>query len=103
MEIVWAEEAYLAWQEAMDYIIQHWGIQSGIDFYSNTEDWQETLSSSPYIGKVEPLLLNRSRVYRSLTISKHNKMVYYVEADIITIVDFWDTRREPKRQAQSLS
>jgi hypothetical protein len=29
-------------------------------------------------------------------------MVYYIDEDAIYIVAFWDTRREPQKQAQQL-
>jgi hypothetical protein len=31
-----------------------------------------------------------------------NKMVYRVDGDIIYIVAFWDTRKEPKEQANQI-
>ena len=37
--------------------------------------------------------------YRSVIINGLNKMVYRIDGDIIYIVDFWDTRREPVGQA----
>ena len=37
--------------------------------------------------------------YRSIIINGLNKLVYRIDDDIIHIVDFWDTRREPKNQA----
>ena len=102
MEIVWAEEAYLAWQETVDYIIQQCGVNAGIEFYKNTESWQDALITFPLMGKEEPLLANRLHAYRSLTISRLNKLIYYIEGDIINIVDFWDTRREPGAQAKRI-
>ena len=40
--------------------------------------------------------------YRGLTFGAHNKMIYYIaEAeDEIHLDDIWDTRREPKNQAE---
>ena len=37
----------------------------------------------------------RPLTYRSVIINGLNKMVYRVDGNIIYIVDFWDTRREP--------
>ena len=102
MEIIWAEEAFSAWKDIIDYIVQEFGIQAAEKFYEKTEVCQDSLSFSPLIGKVEPLLKNRSRSYRSLVINKHSKLIYYIENEAINIVDFWDTRREPTQQAQRL-
>ena len=39
--------------------------------------------------------------YRSIVISKQNKLVYYVEGDNLYIAALWDTRREPRAQADN--
>ena len=102
MQIIWAEEAFRAWQDTIDYIFQEFGVRAAEKFYKKTEECQDNLSISPLIGKKEPLLKNRSRSYRSLVINKHSKLVYYIENETINIVDFWDTRREPTQQAKKL-
>ena len=75
MEIVWAEEAFRAWQDTIDYIVEEFCVQAAEKFYKKTEEWQEVLSSSPMAGKIEPLLNNRSRSYRSIVITKQNKLI----------------------------
>jgi len=65
---------------------------------------QETrlyLATNPHLGSIEPLLSNRPTTYRSVVITKLNKMIYCIDDTnaIIYIVDFWDTRREPEAQA----
>ncbi len=42
----------------------------------------------PQVGKVEPLLSHLPKIYRSVVVSSHNKMVYSVADDSITIHDF---------------
>jgi len=102
MEIIWAEEAFRAWEDATDHIAQEFGTRAAERFYKKTEEWLEVLSSSPSAGKTEPLLKDRSRSYRSIVITKQNKLIYYIEDETIVIVDFWNTRREPKQQAEKL-
>lgn len=102
MEIIWADEAFSAWKETIDYIVQEFGARAAENFYKKIEEGQDNLSTSPLIGKIEPLLKNRSRSYRSLVINKRSKLVYYIEGETINIVDFWDTRREPTQQANKL-
>ena len=53
----------------------------------------------PSLGKIEPLLADRSRLYRSVVLTRQNKIIYYIQDDTVYIVDFWDTRREPEEQA----
>lgn len=73
-----------------------------IDFYKNLDEIEEDLSDFPELGRIEPLLQDRSKSYRSLVATKYNKIIYYVDDDKIYIVDFWDTRREPKAQVSRL-
>jgi len=102
MEIIWAEEAFRAWQDTIDYIVEEFGVRAAEKFYKKTEEWQNVLSSSPKAGKIETLLNNRSRSYRSIVITRQNKLIYYIEGETIFIVDFWDTRREPLQQADKI-
>ena len=102
MKIIWAEEAFQVWQDTIDYIVKEFGVRAAEKFYEKTEEWQDVLSSSPKAGKIEPLLNNRSRSYRSIVITKQTKLIYYIEDETVFIVDFWDTRREPQQQADKL-
>ena len=102
MEIIWADEAFQRWCEAADYILHEFDVRAVERFQKHTEEWEDSLSQNPQIGKVEPLLANRSQLYRSIVIKKLNKLIYYIENDTIIIADFWDTRREPHEQANQI-
>lgn len=102
MDIIWADKAFRAWSKTADYILSVWGISSVEQFQKKTEGWQNALAQNPLLGKVEPLLAHRTKTYRSIAISKQNKLIYYIEDKTIIIVDFWDTRREPKKQANRI-
>ena len=41
-------------------------------------------------------------IYRSIVVNRLNKIVYWINDDVIEIVDFWDTRREPVAQAKQV-
>ncbi len=53
------------------------------------------------MGPKELLLQDKKRDFRSVVISKQNKLVYYVEGDTLYIAALWDTRREPRLQADN--
>ena len=55
------------------------------------------------MGKKEPLLEKELEGYRSIVVHQNYKLVYYVESDIIYIVDLWDTRRESRAQTDNLT
>lgn len=102
MKIIWTESAQKSQDAAAAYIFNEFGAMPLIDFYKNLDEIEEDLSDFPELGRIEPLLQDRSKSYRSLVATKYNKMIYYVDDDKIYIVDFWDTRREPKAQVSRL-
>ena len=55
----------------------------------------EVLQKYPLSGHPEELLKDRKRDFRWVSINKNYRMIYYVEHDIIWIVDFWDRRENP--------
>lgn len=102
MKIIWTESAQKSQDAAATYIFNEFGAMPLIDFYKNLDEIEEDLSDFPELGRIEPLLQDRSKSYRSLVATKYNKIIYYVDDDKIYIVDFWDTRREPKAQVSRL-
>ena len=56
----------------------------------------------PNIGSIDPLFDDRPKTYRSIIINGLSKMVYFIDDETIHIVAFWDTRREPKKQAEQV-
>ncbi|MBQ7382627.1 MAG: type II toxin-antitoxin system RelE/ParE family toxin [Paludibacteraceae bacterium] len=102
MKIIWTESAQKSQDAAAAYIFNEFGAMPLIDFYKNLDEIEEDLSDFPELGRIEPLLQDRSKSYRSLVATKYNKIIYYVDDDKIYIVDFWDTRREPKAQVSRL-
>ena len=99
MEIIWSDQAYKKWKETADYILQQYGVDAVIRFKRNIDEWEDSLSQLPLIGQLEPLLRHRQIPYRSVVINKLNKLIYYIDKDKIIIADLWDTRKEPKAQA----
>ena len=64
--------------------------------------WSYKAQKQQDLGKVEPLLVHRKKVYRSIVLTKKNKLVYTIDKDCICVHALWDTRREPKAQASRL-
>ena len=102
MRIIWTNSAQQSQDAAADYIFDEFGAMPLLDFYNNLDEIESNLIAFPKMGKVEPLLQDRSKLYRSIVASKHNKIIYCIDEDIIYIADFWDTRREPKAQANRI-
>lgn len=92
----WAEEEML---QTADYIETQYGENAKEKFFEEVFHIAELLGKNPHLGKVEPLLATAPVMYRSIVVNRLNKIIYYVNGNVIEIVDFWDTRREPRAQA----
>ena len=102
MKVIWHKQAKDALRSTATYIRKNYGLQVRENFRNEVAHVQTLLMNNPEMGPLEPLLADRSIKYRSFVINRLNKIVYYIEDGIIHIADFWDTRREPKNQANQV-
>lgn len=99
MKVKWTEQARDRKTEIAAYIRRQFGAKRKIRFLQEVRETAKMLRNTPNIGSIDPLYADRAQTYRSIIINGLNKMVYRIDGDIIYIVDFWDTRREPVSQA----
>jgi plasmid stabilization system protein ParE len=99
MKVVWQEAAKVGRRQVAAYIRKEFGTKRVKRFRQEIDETVSLLMRSPNIGQIDPLYADRPQTYRSIIVNGLNKIVYRVDGDIIYIVDFWDTRREPKNQA----
>ena len=100
MRVVWYPEAAKRLHQVVGYIQTEYGSKSCTKFLKEAYRTERLLARNPYLGPVEPFLADAPVQYRSVVVNRLNKIVYWINGDAIEIVDFWDTRREPKQQAQ---
>ena len=100
MIVIWQPAAKKGRTEVAAYIRRQFGAKRKISFLQKVRETTQMLRNAPYVGQIDPLYANRPHTYRSVIINGLNKMVYRVDGDIIYIVDFWDTRREPVNRAR---
>lgn len=99
MKVIWQPAAKKGRTEVAAYIRRQFGAKRKISFLQEVCETAQMLRNAPNIGKIDPLYADRPLTYRSVIINGLNKMVYRVDGDIVYIVDFWDTRREPVSRA----
>jgi plasmid stabilization system protein ParE len=75
------------------YLATEWSVQVMDNFFQTLKAKLETLSHQPFIGKPS----NRKTNTRSLLITKHNRVFYKVDGDVIKIVNMFDTRINPRK------
>lgn len=101
MKVIWQTNAKNGKSQVSSYIYRHFGIKRLRQFKQEVESSVKMVMLHPNIGIIDPLFSERPVAYRSIIINGLSKMVYRVddENDVVYIVAFWDTRREPKNQA----
>ena len=52
---------------------------------------------NPYLGKIEPLLEERAIEYHCMIVKKLNKIIYRIDGNLVTVVDFWNLRMNPEK------
>ena len=100
MRVVWYPEAAKRLHQVVSYIQTEYGSKNCTKFLKEAYRTERLLARNPYLGPVEPFLADAPVPYRSIVVNRLNKIVYWINEDVIEIVDFWDTRREPNQQAQ---
>ena len=102
MKVSWSKKAAKSAQTTTTYSYKEFGLKSSQKFLSEISHVCQLLEDNPYLGPIEPLLIDKKKQYRSVVDNHLNKLVYYIKGDIIRIAAVWDTRREPKSQANQL-
>ncbi|MBR6191357.1 MAG: type II toxin-antitoxin system RelE/ParE family toxin [Prevotella sp.] len=96
MRVKWNNQAKAQLYNTAAYIGYLFGKKAMVSFMKDVVKKTSLLEVSPELGKIEPLLSDRSVTYRSLVIGKLNKIVYHINDDCIEVNAFWHTRREPQ-------
>ena len=102
MKVTWSPLALHQRKETARYIRKEFGQKATKKFHQNVLQWVSLIAANPDIGPKEPLLQGKQWEYRSIVISRQNKLVYYAEGDTLYIAALWDTRREPRAQADNV-
>lgn len=95
--VEWSPRALHEWENTVRYIFREFGRKAAEEFEQNIIKWEERIAVNPKLAHQELLLKDRNKIYRSLIVSKHSKLIFYVENEVVYIVDLWDMRRNPAR------
>ena len=95
-KVTWDELARQNQRDILAYGTQTWGRDAARKMRLHIKAEVERLAKFPLIGKVEPLLQGRSLQFY--------KLVYHYDetTETLRIAALWDTRREPRAQADNL-
>jgi plasmid stabilization system protein ParE len=77
----------------LKYLEKEWGKKTAVAFENKLHKRILQLAGQPYMGKPSEVFTQ----VRSVLITKHNRMYYRIQGDCIEIINFYDTRRNPKK------
>lgn len=96
MNLIWDEEAFALVLRTADEIAEERGDRSSVKFMTEVMRCANLLIKHPNYGQREPLLRKSKIPFRRVVFGKMNKLIYCVDGDEIKIVDFWNTRMNPR-------
>ena len=103
MRVIWDSKALNGRDQIADYIRERFGAKHKNLFLQHVRQTTKMIMRHPEIGPIDPLFADRATTYRSVIIDGLSKMVYRVDDDdTIHIVAFWDCRRDPSTEADSV-
>lgn len=102
MKAIWDPKAKKSLYQIARYIQKRFGSEARKDFIKQVRETERLILTNPHLGAVDPLFEGRKLSYRSTVINRLSKMVYFIDGETIYIAAFWDTRREPKKQAEQV-
>lgn len=95
-EIQWSKHAEESFTEILLYYHDEGNNSYAFLLLQRITHATELLITNPYLGFIEPSLLQLNKEYRSL-IEGHYKIIYSVEYDCIRIYQIFDTRQSPDK------
>jgi plasmid stabilization system protein ParE len=96
-QVVYKKRFQQKFLRLLNYLNTEWGIKVTDNFIATFQERITTLISNPNMGKQSSIL-----EVRSILITKHNRLYYRVKNDTIEIVNFYDTRINPKNNPYKL-
>ena len=104
MKVNWQTMALNGRDRIADYIRKQFGAKHKNLFLQHVRQTTKMMKRHPEIGPIDPLFADRPETYRSVVVDDLSKMIYRYDEDekIIHIVAFWDCRREPSTEADSV-
>ena len=101
-KVKWNPRAKDKFSDTALFIKKTFGALVATNFVKEVHQTVRYIRNNPGIGAAERYLEGTSVLYRSIVVQRLNKIIYWVNDDVIEIVDFWDCRREPITQAAHL-
>ena len=94
LEIEWSKRADKSFDLIIDFLKAEWGDRVVKAFVKKTYDFLEILAEFPEIGSIQ----FQERGIRGFTLIKQVIVFYKIQGKSIILIDFFDTRQNPKKK-----
>ena len=94
LEIEWTKRADKKFDTILVYLNEEWGERVTANFVKKVYEFLDVLVEYPEIGTLE----HKQKGVRGFTIVKQVSIFYKVRENKIILLDFFDTRQNPKRK-----
>ncbi len=100
VKILWTKRAQHSFERIVDYLLTEWSLAVAAKFVNKSNAFIEILKDHPRIGKQEMA----QKGLRSFVLSRQTTVFYRIKnKDTIILLNFFDTRQEPKKEAKSFT
>lgn len=101
MQINWSEQSRNDLREIMAYVGINFGRRKAEEVLADIRSQVGLLKSHPELGQVFVKDNELNVTYRSLA-DKLNKIIYFIDGEVINIVTVWQNRRDTKQLRKTL-
>ena len=88
-EIKWTKTAAKNFDKVIDYLENNWPEKVVSNFVTRTFDLLELLAELPEIGELQ----DKTHQIRGILITKHNKLFYRIDKNMLIVLRIFDTGR----------
>ncbi len=93
-KVKWNKAADKTFDLITDYLQEHHSNQSAINFANLVYFKIDQIEKGLTVGRNSP----KAKSVMILKLDRHKQMFYRLVGTTLTIVDFWDTRQDPKKK-----
>lgn len=93
IKIKWTQHAIDDYAHIVDYLRNKWSAASAEKFLNIVESRVDQLSYFPLIG----IASQKNPAIRYIIITKHNKLYYRFNNNVIEVLNIFDTRQHPDK------
>lgn len=93
LKVFWTPSALKSYKNVLDYLNQSWPEKVKNSFVNRTEIIIAMISS----GKIKFRNSLKKDIYEVL-VTRHNLLIYRLKKDKVILLNFFDTRQQPKKK-----